>query len=109
MSKSFVSSVYGMIDLMENKRRWLPFVAGFGLVLASLGLSANMLMYMIFQHQKGFFDIRPMVYINMLLCIFFIIFGAFQIVFLARIKNYLKQIDSLEEAVYRDLAQVGMD
>lgn len=95
--------------MIENKRRWLPLVAGICLVTASLGLSANVLMYVIFQHQKGFFDIRPLVYINVVLCVFFIIFGAFQIMFLRKIKNYVDQIETLEETVYRDVSGAGID
>ncbi|MGB9901823.1 hypothetical protein [Methanothrix sp.] len=98
-----------MLDMIENKRRWLPLVAGVCLVMASLGLSANLLMYMIFQHQKGFFDVRPLVYINMMLCIFFVIFGTFQIIFLRKIKNYINQIETLEETVYRDLSWTDID
>lgn len=77
--------------------------------MASLGVSLNVLMYMIFQHQKGFFDIRPMVYINIILCMFFIIFGTFQVIFLRKIKNYINQIETLEETVYRDLSGAGID
>jgi len=98
-----------MIDFAENKRRWLPIVAGVGLVLASLGLSLNFLMYVVFQHQKGFFDIRPMVYLNMILCVFFIIFGAFQIIFFAKIKKYLNQIEELQKTNTSNLSRAGMD
>lgn len=98
-----------MLDVIESKRRWLPLIAGVCLVMASLGLSANVLMYIIFQHQKGFFDIRPMVYVNMMLCLFFIIFGTFQIIFLRKIKSYINQIEALEETVYRDLSGAGID
>lgn len=77
--------------------------------MASLGISLNVLMYMIFQHQKGFFDIRPMVYINIILCIFFIIFGTFQVIFLRKIKIYINQIETLEETIYSDLSVAGLD
>ncbi len=106
MPKTFAGAVYDVVDLLDSKRRWLPFLVAISLTLASLGLFANLYMYMVFQHQKGIVDIIPLVYLNLVLCASFILFSAVQIAFFIKMRRYLKQIEAFEMAVQDDFKKI---
>lgn len=103
-NESLTDNTYELIENLERQRSWLKLVITGSILVVVSGLSIDGFLFMMFSHQKGgSYENMILVPILIIICLISAIIGITKVKKMRRAGNKLKQIELLEETIYKEV------
>jgi hypothetical protein len=104
-NKTITDATFERVERLETKKRWLKVVIIGGLILAPIGLGADVYSFIVLTHQKGGLldqQIVSIVFVFIAL-ILILLLGIDKYVKLKKWDRTLQQLELLEETIYKEV------
>jgi hypothetical protein len=105
--EAITDATFELIERLETKKRWLKIIIIGCLILAPIGLGADVYSFILLSHQKGGLSdqqIVPLVFVFITL-ILILSFGIDRYIKLKKWNRNLQQLELLEETIYKEVLQ----
>jgi hypothetical protein len=105
--KTITDATFELVEVLETKRLWLKAVIIGCMILAPIGLGADVYSFLVLYHQKGGLLEQQIVSIVLVFIAVILIasFGIYKYLHLKKWDRNLNQLELLEETIYKEVLQ----